>query len=82
MRIKDADFSLGLHFPTAIERLINSMANVLNRRLGCKFEDAKIEITQDILANLLEFLADKKIMNQDDFHKIVGDSTLEFRDNS
>jgi hypothetical protein len=39
-----------------------------------------LEVTQEILANLLEFLADKKIMSQEDFHKIVDDYSLEFQE--
>jgi|LakMenE18May11ns_1017448.scaffolds.fasta_scaffold9299477_2 hypothetical protein len=72
----------GSHFGTEIECLINKKASDSTNRfsgVGVTIE-TRLEITQEILANLLEFLADKKIMSQADFHKIVEDHSLEFQE--
>jgi hypothetical protein len=53
----------------------------INRWTGAQVTtETRLEVTQEILVNVLEFLADKKIMSQDDFHKIVDDDSLEFQE--
>jgi hypothetical protein len=72
MRFKCYWADFGTHFGDEIRRLINKKASSTN--------ETRLEVTQEILANLLEFLADKKIMSQEDFHKIVDDYSLEFQE--
>jgi hypothetical protein len=74
--------SWGSHFGTEIECLIDKKASDSTNRFsgaGVTIE-TRLKVTQEILANLLEFLADKKIMSQADFHKIVDDHSLEFQE--
>jgi hypothetical protein len=82
MRFKSKSVEWGLHFSTEIEGLIDKKASdSINRWTGARVTtETRLEVTQEILANLLEFLADKKIMSQDDFHKIVEDCSLEFQE--
>jgi hypothetical protein len=73
----------GSHFGTEIECLIDKKAYDSTNRFsyGAKVTiETRLEVTQKILANLLEFLADKKIMSQEDFHEIVEDRSLEFQE--
>jgi hypothetical protein len=72
----------GSHFGTEITNLLYKKASdSTNRFSGAKeATETRLEVTQKILANLLEFLADKKIMSQADFHKIVEDHSLEFQE--
>jgi hypothetical protein len=72
----------GSHFGTEIECLINKkVSDSINRFSGAEVTiETRLGVTQKILANLLEFLADKKIMSQTDFHKIVEDHSLEFQE--
>jgi hypothetical protein len=72
MRFKCYWVDFGTHFGDGIWNLINQKASSTN--------ETRLEVTQEILANLLEFLADKKIMSQEDFHKIVDDYSLEFQE--
>jgi hypothetical protein len=81
MRFK-SQLGWGSHFGTEIECLIDKKASdSINRFSGAEVTiETRLEVTQEILANLLEFLADKKIMSQADFHKIVRDHSLEFQE--
>jgi hypothetical protein len=72
----------GSHFGYEIECLIDKKASdSINRFSVAEVTiESRLEVTQKILANLLEFLADKKIISQADFHKIVEDHSLEFQE--
>jgi len=81
MRFKSS-LSWGSHFGYEIDRLIdNKASDTINGWSGAQVTtETRLEATQEILVNLLEFLADKKIMSQDYFHKIVDDDSLEFQE--
>jgi hypothetical protein len=72
----------GSHFGSEITNLLYGKAlESTNRFSGAGVTiETRLEVTQEILANLLEFLADKKIMSQEDFHKIVDNCSLEFQE--